>query len=192
MENIDLVSEGGKAFDAVNKWLSDAKSSEYGFLTAAYFAFDQFNKGNRDPLAKLLTVASGKKAKRVKIIEGNKLVFLAPLKRLFKHVLPHVSAKFNPGSDFGVAWTISKAANATVNTAALETLGNYAALDKDEAISPFGKQFKEAFPTVTVEPKAKDEGEILKAKVESLRKWADKEGINLAHLVHALQAKPQA
>lgn len=197
MEHINLNEENTKAMDDVSAWLSDAKSSEYGFLKAAYMAIVQFEKGNRDPLAKLLTVTQGKKAKRLRIIEGNKMVFAAPLKRLCQVILPNVKAKHNPGSDFGMQWTVDKSANTPVDMEKLDVLRQLAGVDsegkwdRDNAVSPFGKNFKEAFPAFVKEGPTKTEGEIIKAKAESLRKWAEKEGIKLDYLVYALTAKPQ-
>ncbi len=195
MEHIDLNDEGTKAFDAVNAWIADAKAGEYGFIRAAHVAFTQFHKGNRDPLAKLLTVASGKKAKRIRLVEGNKLVYLAPLKRLCQHILPHVKAKYNAGSDFGVAWTVDKSANTPVNEAALDTLSQYASLDRDEAISPFSKTFKEAFPAIKSEAPAKTE-EMKRAEAQAkvakfVEKMAEEYGFGPFVLKHMIDAKTQ-
>lgn len=195
MENINLADPSVKALDDVTSWLSDAKSSEYGFTRAAYRAIEQFSLGNRDPLAKLLTVVNGKKAKRVRNVEGNKLVFASPLKRIIQHIMPNVSAKYNPGTDFGVSWTVEKGANNFIDEQSMATLQRMAALDNDEAFSPFSKAFKEAFPPIPKAKPEKDQADLdaeAKAKVQAFIAKMEKDyGLSVVTLKHMLDAKAE-
>ena len=187
MESIDLNTEEGKAIDAVNVWLSKAHGAEYGFMLAAYASFEQFAKGNRDPLAKLLTVVNGKKAKRIKRVEGEKLAFAAPLRRLVAHCLPNVSAKYNGASDFGVAWTVATGTNDLTDTVMMEKLEAFTL--EENRISPFSKTFKEHFPPIAATPKQKAQAELIKAKVKALNKWLEENDITKEVLFHAFDAK---
>ena len=192
MEKIDTTSPAGKAMCAVNDWIANAKGSEYGFIQAVFSAFTQFNDGNRDALAKLMTVANGKTAKRIRHVEGNKLVYAAVLKRLCAHVIPAVSAKYNATSDFGVAWTVKTGANSPVDVEALGRLEQWATLTdklgKPILTSAFNKGFKEAFPAIKATPKEKTDREVLDANAAKVVKMIEDNDIPLSVLMHRVQA----
>jgi len=182
----DTIDTAKLSMDAVSAWLSSAKDAEYGFFSACIHALEQFGEGNRDPLAKLLVVTSGKKAKRIRNIEGNKLPYLQPLKRIIQHIIPTANAKYEAGSDFGVKWVVTKTEdNDLIQRDKLEVLR----MLKAENEGPRGKTFKELFPAITVEKPAKTDAELLAAKKDALKKWCDDNGIALAVLIHTLEAK---
>lgn len=178
------VEQADTGLDAVTSWLSGAKSAEYGFFLAVYVALDHFTNGNRDPLAKLLTVCNGKKAKRIRNVEGQKLMFAAPLKRILQHCLANVGAKADASKDFGIAWTVP--ANAGVNHDKAELVKALA----QGGESPRGKTFRDVFPPLAnATTKEKTEAELLAAKKAALAKWCDDHGIKLEVLAHTLTAK---
>lgn len=173
-----------EGLDAVTSWLSGAKSAEYGFFLAVYIALDHFTNGNRDPLAKMITVCNGKKAKRIRNVEGQKLMYSAPLKRILQHCLANVGVKADASKDFGVAWTVPD--NAGVNRDKTELVKALA----QGGESPRGKTFRDVFPPLANgTAKEKTEAELLAAKKAALVKWCGDNGIKLDVLVHTLQDK---
>lgn len=144
-----ITAEEAKSLDDVTAWLASAKGAEYGFFRAVYSALYSFDHGNRDPLAKLLTVCNGKKGKRIRHVEGQKLMFAAPLKRVLAHCLANVGAKADASKDFGIAWTMKE--NSGLNHDKLRLV---LALAQGEE-SPRGKTFRDMFPPLN--PKAKVE-----------------------------------
>lgn len=190
MENINLKDPAIKALDDVSAWLSDAKSSEFGFIKATHTALVMFiEHGNRDPLAKLLTVVNGKTAKRIRNVEGQKMVFAAPLKRILSHVLPNTTAKYSATSDFGVAWSTKTKANQVSDADMLAKLESLVA----DAVSPFSKTFKETFPPIT-KTKAELDAEAKAAKGREMflkyaAKMQEEYGFSKAVLQHMLDSK---
>lgn len=195
MQNIDLVTDNGKAVDVVSAWLSGAIKAEFGFIVACHAAIDQFEKGNRDALAKLLTVVNGKTAKRIRRKEGDKLAFSVPLKRVMDSVMPNVKAKFDGMSDFGVSWSVEKkeGQNSICNQDAFAKLEYLAQVNADPLdiveISAFGKTFKEAFPAKKVEkkPVVVDEP-FKKAAALTIAKQLKAKGLTVGDIADYLRA----
>lgn len=91
---------------AVENWLSNVRGAESGFFKAVHSAMlEARDKGNWNDLARLLCVVNGKKAKRVKVIEKERLPFAVPLKNIMEHVLNGVSFKYDPERDYGVKFS---------------------------------------------------------------------------------------
>ena len=184
MTDNTTIEQVDTGLEAVTNWLSGAKSAEYGFFLAVSTALEHFGNGNRDPLAKMLTVVNGKKAKRIRTVEGQKLMFAAPLKRILQHCLANVGAKADASKDFGIVWTVP--ANAGVNHDKAEMVKALA----QGGESPRGKTFRDVFPPLVKAPTTvKSEAELLAAKKEALAKWCGEHGISLSTLAHTLTAK---
>lgn len=78
-----------------SKWASDLRSAEYNFLPTVVEALEQFNNGNTTDLAKLLCITHGKKSGIIKVVEGDRMAYAAPLKRILAKALDGVEAKFD-------------------------------------------------------------------------------------------------
>jgi hypothetical protein len=178
----ETIANKPEGLDHVTDWLSSATNAEYKFFAAVYVALYQFAQGNRDPLAKMITVCNGRKGRRIRNIEGNKLSYAAPLKRIMQHALSGVKPKADDSKDFGVAWEV--ATNGGVNHDKMNLVNDLSR----EGYGPKSKTFKEAFPPLTT-PAEKTEAELIKAKKEALAKWCAENGIKLEVLAHALTAK---
>ena len=143
----------------VNTWCSNATGAEYGFFKAVVDAFESFNQGDTNRLAKLMCVTHGKVCKRIKRKEPARLVYATHLKRIMDHSLEGVEYKFNKDKDFGVVF--EKNANGGIRAdriASLKMLVNKSI--RDEA-------YKDAFPVIK-----KQEGEkTLDEKKQQAHRW---------------------
>ena len=178
------INEQTKALDFITDFLRDAGGAQRNFLPAMYLAFNQAKvSDNWQPLSKLWTIANGKKGARIRKVEPNKLTYAAPMKRLMQHVLQGYKPKFDDRAEYGTNW--EKHGNVGFNDTALQRIKDMIDHDLDHTT----KHFKEAFPSLT-EKKQKAQDELIKAKAQSLKKWAEENDIPLSVLIHALDAKP--
>jgi hypothetical protein len=123
----------------VNSWASNARSADQTFNATVAYALEQFENGNHSELAKLICVTNGKTCKGIKVIDGERLPFAAPLRRVLLKAFVGVTMKFNKNLPLGVKFTKN---------------GDNAGIDNEviEALRVLGKQtyrseaFKEAFP----------------------------------------------
>lgn len=157
-------------------WLNNATGAEYGFIRAVVHALESFNNGDTNALGKMLTVTHGKKCKRIKRQEPERLVYAAPLKRILGHALEGVSYKFNKDADFGVVFECGD--NGGVSLEHIKALKQFAGKTVRD------KGFKEAFPVIK-----KDKGEVtLEQKQAKAKAWAERFAKDNGMTVEAVKA----
>jgi hypothetical protein len=160
---------------SVKDWGSDVRNAETRFFPMVADCLEQLNNGNSTDLAKLLCITHGKKSSIITVIEGERLKFATPLKRILNHALEGVEIKFDVKKKAGVRIKVGD--NGGASTDRIQALRN---LGKATIAS---KAFKDAFPTPEKVAKEKD----LQAWAERAIKsnGADK----LEAMIAALQAQ---
>lgn len=155
----------------VNTWIKNATGAEYGFFKAVTHALESFNEGDTNALGKLLVVTHGKKCKRIKRQEPERLKFAAHLKRILDHSLEGVTYKFDKDKDFGVVFEKGDNGGASIERIkCLKMLG-------DKTVSH--KMYKEAFPPIKREPKEKTLEQKQEALEKSLEQFAKTNGMTV-------------
>lgn len=86
-------------------WASNAVELETSFLTTVVDALDQLSQGNRTDLSILLTVTHGIKTNLVPVIEGERMKFATPLKRILFACYPELGFKADKKKASGVVYT---------------------------------------------------------------------------------------
>jgi hypothetical protein len=128
-----------KKTSPINAWALSARSADQKFNATVAYALEQFENGNHSELAKLICVTKGKTCKGIKVIDGERLPFAAPLRRILEKAFVGVTMKFDKNLPLGVKFTKN---------------GDNAGIDSEvvEALRVLGKQtyrseaFKKAFP----------------------------------------------
>ena len=130
----------------VANWGSDIRNAETKFFPMVADCLEQLNNGNSTDLAKLLCITHGKKSGIISVIEGERLKFAAPLKRILSYALENVEFRFDEKKKAGVKFKVGDNGGASV--------------DRIQALRVLGKStiasdaFKKAFPVIK-----KDKGE---------------------------------
>jgi hypothetical protein len=105
-------------------------------------AAEMMNHGNTDGMSKLLTIANGKRSKRLKVIEKDKTHFAIPLRNILHAAGLEAGEggnyRFDKTRDFGVAWDVNKGLDFDV-----EVINVLKRLSTSFVIS---NEFKKAFP----------------------------------------------
>lgn len=178
----------------VMNWAENAVDLERGFIPAVIAAFDQFAQENYTDLSILLTVTHGIKTDLVPVIEGERMAFATPLKRMLSIVMPSVTFKRDKAKASGVSYTrvldADSEDNALVNEHALDTLRDLAergATSKGDAFKAWLSYYT---PEKDVEAKSLAEAQDKAAKdAKRLRKTATDNGYNADAYVTALIAE---
>ncbi len=169
----------------VDKWLSNANNAERGFCLMLYSALYQAKEhGNWNNLAKVYAGVNGKKGTRIRRVEGEKLPYAVAVKRVMQHCLVNIKPTFDAKLEYGVKF--DKLNNHGFNEKSLDTLRELA----QEGITPNSKAFKLEFPSIQPTKPEKGQDELIRAKVASIKKWAEENGIPMSVLAHAFDAKP--
>lgn len=127
----------------VATWGSDVRNAETKFCGIVADCLEQLNNGNSTDLAKLLCITHGKKSGIISVIEGEKLQYAAPLKRVLAKALEGVEYRFDPKKKSGVKFKLSDNGGANTDVIqALRVLGSARVQSK---------AFRDTFPTVKVE-----------------------------------------
>lgn len=166
----------------IDKWASSARNAEFGFIGAVVFGLDQFSKGNRLPLTKMIALANGKTWNGSRVCKGVKLTgFAGPLKRILDKALSDCDLTFKDGD---AKWKVG--AQGGVNSDVLM------ALNKIVGESYRSDKFKELFPVVKSQVTVTDEvrQKAADAARKRLEKQADELGMGFADLM-ALIAAPR-
>lgn len=133
---------------SVKEWGNDVRGAETKFFPMVADCLEQLNNGNSTDLAKLLCITHGKKSGIITVIEGERLKFAAPLKRILAHSLENVEFRFDEKKKAGVRIKVGDNGGASTDRIqALRTLGK---------ATITSKAFKEAFPTAEKAAKAWD------------------------------------
>ena len=184
MEDFD-VNNADFCQAQIDNWLASANNAEGKFCLVLWAALTQAkDHGNWNSLSKLYAVMNGKKGKRIRRVETDRLPYAAPAKRALAHALMHIKPVFDDSLDFGVKWIKSKDHNPGFNDTAIAKLFTLA----QEGYGPNSKTFKNEFPSL-VEKKQKEQAELVKAKAASLAKWCEENNIPASVLFHAMGAK---
>lgn len=133
---------------SVKDWGSDVRNAETRFFPMVADCLEQLNNGNSTDLAKLLCITHGKKSGIITVIEGERLKFAAPLKRILAHSLENVEFRFDEKKKAGVRIKVGDNGGASIDR--IQALRN---LGKATIAS---KAFKEAFPAPEKAAKAWD------------------------------------
>jgi hypothetical protein len=131
---------------SVKDWGSDVRNAETRFFPMVADCLEQLNNGNSTDLAKLLCITHGKKSGIITVIEGERLKFAAPLKRILAHSLENVEFRFDEKKKAGVRIKVGD--NGGASTDRIQALRN---LGKATIASD---AFKKAFEVIK-----KDTGE---------------------------------
>ena len=130
-----VVDSGNIGF--ISDWMSHVRGAEYGFFKAVVYALEQFQNKNNLPLTAMVAICNGKTFKNYKIVEGDRLAFATPLKRILAKSLSNATLTFKDGK---AKWKVGP--NGGVNTEYLEALRILAA----QGASIRSQGFKETFP----------------------------------------------
>lgn len=148
--------------DLVNDWVSNARGADYGFFKAIVWALEQFEQKNNRPLYAMIAISNGKKFGNYKIIEGERLAYASPIRRILKVTLPNTIFVFKDGQ---AKVSLVKGANGhTVSDDHMQALRMLAA----QNVTVRNSAFKDAFP---VEPKVtkRDADSVSKAVTKLLK-----------------------
>ena len=160
---------------SVKDWGSDIRNAETRFFPMVADCLEQLNNGNSTDLAKLLCITHGKKSSIITVIEGERLKFATPLKRILNHALEGVEIKFDAKKKSGVKIKVGDNGGASTDRIqALRQLGK---------ATVASKAFKDAFPAP--EKAAKQFDAIAWAERAVKSNGADQ----LEAMIAALQAK---
>lgn len=160
-------------YNAAN-WASDVRGAEYKFLGVVRHALEQFNAGNHTELAKLLCITHGKKSGIVKVVEGDRLKYAAPLKRVLKRAFINVDARFDGKKKAGVSFKVE--GNGGVDCDVIETLRVLGSIRVDD------KRFKAEFPTAQAEKKEATPEQVRERLHKYMEKMSKDTGIPMDQL----------
>ncbi|RME53306.1 hypothetical protein D6783_02400 [Candidatus Woesearchaeota archaeon] len=174
--------------DHVKRFVTNSVSSELEFFPAVAQAFRQFNEGNRSPLYRLLCVTNGKKAEKIRVIEGEKLPFAPHLKRLIEYAaegFEYKDFKYNPSLPLGISLKVSieSGGNAGFNTEVIEQIENLSGK------TVRSKEYKEAFPPIK---KEKPEKPILEIAEGYIKRLGDEKARLIALAILELEKKKES
>ena len=168
--------------DLVASWMGSVRGSEYGFLKAVVYALEQFEHKNNKPLTAMVAICNGKQFAGYKIVDGDRLPYAAPLKRILAQVLSGCELRFKDGK---AKWKVAE--NGGVNHDILEGLRVLVASDK--ACSVRSAAFKDMFPVVKKAP-SKPVVELAQSRAASLRKWCSENGFDRKTMAAMLLNEP--
>lgn len=168
----------------VKKWAGNAVRAETQFFGTVARAMEQFNNGNRGDLYALLCVTHGRKSKGIQVVEGERMKFAPHVKRLIAHAGQGVDVSdfvFNAKEALGVK---------------CKATGGNVGFDKDkiEGIKTLGKAtvqskvYKDAFPPIKRQVKAKTPKQTAEAAVKRDAKAAKAKLAEMRKMVHAYEA----
>lgn len=161
----------------LENYANDAARVEENFFPAMVNGLEQFQKGNRQPLAKWITIVNGRTARRVKRKDPAALRDRAATMVIVRACLDGLTKiRHDKNSDFGTVFEMSD--NGGVNVEKLEALRMLAAQGA-RTHGPKAKLFRETFTPKSDEkkqtPKAKGvawakahKPEEIKARVSSI------------------------
>lgn len=161
----------------VLSWASNVRGAEYGFIKAVIYALEQFQHKNNIPLSAMVALCNGKSFGTYKIVEGDRLAYATPLKRILGKALSDATLTFKDGK---AKWKVG--ANGGVNADVLELLRRLATVP---GISIRHESFKTAFPKDATKSKAKKDA--TKVAKDMFKVLADN-GLALGDVMPHLQA----
>lgn len=169
----------------VQAWMSNVRGAEYGFLKAVVYALEQFEEKNNIPLTAMVAICNGKPFSTYRIVDGDRLQFAAPLKRVLDKALSGCKLTFKDGK---AKWKVS--ANGGVNRDILEGLRVLSA----SGASIRSQAFKDAFPVVKSK-KVKPHDEAVEAMAKRILKSLENENearetedsLTLGEIIEALR-----
>lgn len=179
--------------DAVQKFGSNSRGAEYGFLPAVAYALEEFGKKNNGPLYNLQAIVKGKTIKGFTVVsEGEENIkltqFETPLKRVLDRALSDVKFIFKDGK---VTCKVGEQGglNHDVLRELQDTLKFW-----DNKLTVKGDTFKAMFPA-PAKAKDSDDKEAKRQKaLENFRKYCAKmsaeTGLSMDALKAAMDAKP--
>jgi hypothetical protein len=165
----------------VSDWASNARGAEYGFIKAVIYALEQFGEKNNKPVCTLLAICNGKHYGKFKIVQGDRLAYATPLKRVLNKALSNTTFVFKDGKV-----SVKVGENGGLNADMLEALRMLATVS---GMSIRHAKFKEMFPA---EPKRADEkpkDEVAKAEAKRIAKALKDKGLTMADVIDLLRAE---
>jgi len=168
--------------DLVASWMSSVRGSEYGFLKAVIYALEQFEHKNNKPLSAMVAICNGKPFSGYKIVEGDRLPYAAPLKRVLAKALSGCELRFVDGKS---KWKV--AANGGLNREILD--GLRVIVSSDKTCSVRSDAFKEMFPVVK-KSVTKPALELAKARAALVRKWCAEIGFDRKLMAALIENEP--
>lgn len=172
----------------VQSWASNVRGAEYGFFKAVIYALEQFKEKNNLPLTALVAICNGKSFGTYKIIEGDRLAYATPLKRILDKVLDNCTLKFEGGK---AKWKVG--GNGGVNSEQLEGLRILVAGHANMTIR--SEAFKTAYPAVkkAVDPnKTVDIAKVKESAEDHFVKYLKERGLKLEDIAQGILAKMSA
>lgn len=168
--------------DLVASWMASVRGSEYGFLKAVIYALEQFEHKNNKPLAAMVAICNGKPFSGYKIVDGDRLPYAAPLKRILAQALSGCELRFIDGK---AKWKVSE--NGGVNRDIIECLRVLVASDKTCSVR--SAAFKERFPVVK-KTVSKSALEVAQARAALIRKWCSEAGFDRKVMAAMIEHEP--
>jgi len=167
---------------SVKDWGSDIRNAETRFFPMVADCLEQLNNGNSTDLAKLLCITHGKKSSIITVIEGERLKFATPLKRILNYALEGVEIKFDAKKKAGVRIKVGD--NGGASTDRIQALRN---LGKATIASD---AFKAAFPVLTAAKPEKSHDQRVEQLHTYMAKMAKEMGVSFAQVQAMASAKP--
>lgn len=170
--------------DPIKLWMSNVRGAEYGFFKAVTYALEQFQEKNNIPLTALVAICNGKPFGSYSILEGDRLQYATPLKRILDKALSDARLTFKDGK---AKWKVGS--NGGVNADVLETLRMLCALDR---VSIRSDVFKEHFPVVKKQvEKTQEEWRAAYAKrLAKMLAEAEQHGVKLGDILPQGNVEP--
>jgi hypothetical protein len=168
--------------DLVASWMGSVRGSEYGFLKAVVYALEQFEHKNNKPLSAMVAICNGKVFSGYKIVEGDRLPYAAPLKRILAKALSGCDLKFVDGKS---KWKVAQ--NGGVNRDILDGLRVLVASDRTCSVR--SDAFKEMFPVVK-KTVSKSAIEIAQGRAALIRKWCAEAGFDRKDMAAMILNEP--
>jgi hypothetical protein len=167
----------------VSKWASNVRGAEYGFIKAVIYALEQFGEKNNKPLYTMVAICNGKSYDRFKIVQGDRLAYATPLKRILAQALSNVTFTYKEGQ-----FKCKVGENGGLNRDMLEALRMLATVP---GMSIRHEKFKEMFPAIAKEKKDKEHAVKVSDAANKIAKLLKSEGLvmgDVTDLVRALMA----
>jgi hypothetical protein len=165
-------------------WASNVRGAEYGFFKAVVYALEQFQHKNNLPLTAMVAICNGKRFGTYKIVDGDRLAYVTPLKRILSKTLDNATLTFKDGK---AKWKVGD--NGGVNTEYLEALRLLCVGENEGRVSIRSQAFKDAFPA----PEKKEPKPVeAMAAAEHIVKYMTDKGVPTGEVLALVQSMLKA
>jgi hypothetical protein len=162
-------------------WASNVRGAEYGFIKAVIYALEQFGEKNNKPIYTMIAICNGKAYDKFKIVQGDRLAYATPLRRILNKALANVTFTFKDGKA-----SVKVGDNGGLNSDILEALRMLVTIP---GMSIRHAKFKEMFPAEQKKGGEKPKDEVAKVEAKRIAKTLKDKGLTMADVIDLLRAE---